>query len=85
MMRGGLTTSRTEESDVDTLSSGVFEHTEGELAGTYDWRLVIGGNVVATSHNQGYESKDRAWDMFGKVCKGAYAAEAMRVEDAAGR
>ncbi len=47
--------------------SGVYRHEDGDLEGKYDWRLVAGGNVVATSGNQGYEKHSEALRMFERV------------------
>ena len=53
--------------------SGVYRHEDGDLEGKYDWRLVAGGNVVATSGNQGYEKHSEALRMFERVVGGAFA------------
>lgn len=57
------------------LTSGPYQHTEGELEGKWDWRLVTNGNVVATSANQGYENKETCVEMFAKVVRGDYSGE----------
>ena len=55
--------------------SGVYRHEDGDLEGKYDWHLVAGGNVVATSGNQGYEKHSEALRMFERVVGGAFAEE----------
>lgn len=47
----------------------IYPHVTGKLKGTWDWKRVdaYNGNVVATSHNQGYTDADEAERMARKV------------------
>lgn len=42
--------------------------------GSWAWRLVVDGNVVATSGSKGFESKDEAGTMADRVIGGEFTA-----------
>lgn len=47
----------------------IYPHQTGKLKNTWDWKRedAYNGNIVATSHNQGYESADEAERMAKKI------------------
>lgn len=52
--------------------------------GKWEWQLTVSGNVVATSHGQGYSRRQDAERMAVRVVGGEFARAMFTLEDSDG-